>query len=139
MLRRRLPEPDHEGDDEAQIALRFNLFQLLIAAPRQDERVNIGAKTLSGFGYSGHSFWDTETSGQDYSHGGDGLERGGLVFFRSMHEYQRLASERNWNDPTGKSFGTSWCVKPIEVEALIQVAGSQPSTTAVGAAFPSRQ
>ena len=55
-----------------------------------------------------------------YSHGGDGLERGGLVFFRSMHEYQRLASERNWNDPTGKSFGTSWCVKPIEVEALIQ-------------------
>jgi kojibiose phosphorylase len=49
-----------EGDDEAQLALRFNLFQLLIAAPRQDDRVNIGAKTLSGFGYRGHSFWDTE-------------------------------------------------------------------------------
>jgi kojibiose phosphorylase len=49
-----------EGDEEAQIALRFNLFQLLIAAPRQDDRVNIGAKTLSGFGYRGHSFWDTE-------------------------------------------------------------------------------
>ena len=49
-----------EGDDEAQIAIRFNLFQLLIASPRHDTRVNIGAKTLSGFGYRGHSFWDTE-------------------------------------------------------------------------------
>ncbi|MBI5824563.1 MAG: glycoside hydrolase family 65 protein [Chloroflexi bacterium] len=49
-----------EGDDEAQIAVRFSLFQLLIAAPRHDERVNIGAKTLSGFGYRGHAFWDTE-------------------------------------------------------------------------------
>ena len=49
-----------EGDDEAQLALRFNLFQLLIAAPRHDEWVNIGAKTLSGYGYRGHSFWDTE-------------------------------------------------------------------------------
>lgn len=49
-----------EGDEEAQIAIRFNLFQLLIAAPRHDNRVNIGAKTLSGFGYRGHAFWDTE-------------------------------------------------------------------------------
>jgi kojibiose phosphorylase len=49
-----------EGDEEAQIAIRFSLFQLLIAAPRQDDRVNIGAKTLSGFGYRGHVFWDTE-------------------------------------------------------------------------------
>jgi kojibiose phosphorylase len=49
-----------EGDDEAQLAIRFNIYQLLIAAPRQDERVSIGAKTLSGFGYRGHAFWDTE-------------------------------------------------------------------------------
>lgn len=49
-----------EGDDEAQLAIRFNLFQLLIAAPANDERVNIGAKTLSGYGYRGHAFWDTE-------------------------------------------------------------------------------
>lgn len=49
-----------EGDDEVQLAVRFNLYQLLIAAPRQDERVSIGAKTLSGFGYRGHTFWDTE-------------------------------------------------------------------------------
>jgi trehalose/maltose hydrolase-like predicted phosphorylase len=49
-----------EGDEEAQISIRFNLYQMLIAAPRHDDRVNIGAKTLSGFGYRGHAFWDTE-------------------------------------------------------------------------------
>lgn len=49
-----------EGDDEAQLAVRFNLFQLLIAAAQNDERVSIGAKTLSGLGYRGHVFWDTE-------------------------------------------------------------------------------
>lgn len=49
-----------EGDDEAQLALRFNLFQLLVAAPQHDERASIGAKTLSGYGYRGHIFWDSE-------------------------------------------------------------------------------
>ena len=49
-----------EGDEEAQLAIRFNLFHLLAAAPRHDEHVNIGAKTLSGYGYRGHAFWDTE-------------------------------------------------------------------------------
>lgn len=49
-----------EGDEEAQLAIRFNIFQLLIAAPHHDAHVNIGAKTLSGFGYRGHAFWDTE-------------------------------------------------------------------------------
>jgi beta-phosphoglucomutase len=49
-----------EGDDQADLALRYSLFQLLIAAPRHDERVSIAAKTLSGFGYRGHVFWDTE-------------------------------------------------------------------------------
>jgi kojibiose phosphorylase len=49
-----------EGDDYAQFAVRFLMYHLLIAAPRQDERVSIGAKTLSGLGYKGHVFWDTE-------------------------------------------------------------------------------
>ncbi|MCL4559746.1 MAG: beta-phosphoglucomutase [Chloroflexi bacterium] len=49
-----------EGDDEADRDLRFNLFQLLAAAPRHDERVSIPARTLSGFGYKGHIFWDTD-------------------------------------------------------------------------------
>ncbi len=49
-----------EGDHEAQLSVRFSLFQLQIAAPRYDDRVSIGAKTMSGLGYRGHVFWDTE-------------------------------------------------------------------------------
>ncbi|AVH74064.1 beta-phosphoglucomutase [Nostoc sp. 'Lobaria pulmonaria (5183) cyanobiont'] len=49
-----------EGDSTATFAVRYNLFQLLIAAPRHDDKVSIPAKTLSGFGYRGHIFWDTE-------------------------------------------------------------------------------
>jgi kojibiose phosphorylase len=49
-----------EGDIKAQLAIRYNLFQLLISAPRHDDTVSIPAKTLSGFAYRGHVFWDTE-------------------------------------------------------------------------------
>jgi beta-phosphoglucomutase len=49
-----------EGDRAAQVAVRYNLFQILISAPQQSDRVSIPAKTLSGFGYRGHVFWDTE-------------------------------------------------------------------------------
>ena len=43
-----------------QLALRFALYHLHISASSHDERVGIGAKSLSGEGYKGHSFWDTE-------------------------------------------------------------------------------
>ncbi len=49
-----------EGDDECQLAVRFTLYHILITAPRHDENASIGAKTLSGLGYKGHVFWDTE-------------------------------------------------------------------------------
>jgi kojibiose phosphorylase len=49
-----------EGDDECQLALRFTTYHILITAPRHDENASIGAKTLSGLGYKGHVFWDTE-------------------------------------------------------------------------------
>lgn len=49
-----------EGDIRSQFAVRYNLFQLMIAAPRHDDTVSIPAKTLSGFAYRGHVFWDTE-------------------------------------------------------------------------------
>ena len=49
-----------EGDRTAQLAVRYNLFQLLISASSHNDRVSIPAKTLSGFGYRGHIFWDTE-------------------------------------------------------------------------------
>jgi kojibiose phosphorylase len=48
------------GDVEATRALRFNIYHLLIAANENDPRANIGAKSMSGEGYKGHVFWDTE-------------------------------------------------------------------------------
>lgn len=49
-----------DGDEECQLATRFTTYHILITAPRNDERVSIPAKTLSGMGYKGHIFWDTE-------------------------------------------------------------------------------
>ena len=49
-----------EGDQFAQRAIRFAMFHLLQAVPSDDERVSIPAKALTGEGYKGHVFWDTE-------------------------------------------------------------------------------
>jgi len=49
-----------EGDDELQQAVRFALFHVLQAGARAEQRP-IPAKGLTGPGYDGHCFWDTET------------------------------------------------------------------------------
>ncbi len=48
-----------EGDDELQLAIRYGLFGILQAGARAERRA-IGAKGLTGTGYDGHAFWDTE-------------------------------------------------------------------------------
>ena len=48
-----------EGDPDVQQAIRFNLFQLMQASARV-EGFGIPAKGLTGLGYEGHYFWDTE-------------------------------------------------------------------------------
>lgn len=48
-----------EGDPALQQGLRFNLFHLLQAAGR-DGQTSVGGKGLTGEGYEGHYFWDTE-------------------------------------------------------------------------------
>ena len=48
------------GDERSQQALRFNIYHILIAANENDPKANIGAKSLSGEGYKGHVFWDSE-------------------------------------------------------------------------------
>jgi alpha,alpha-trehalose phosphorylase len=48
-----------EGDDELQQAVRFALFHTLQAGARAELRA-IAAKGLTGPGYDGHTFWDTE-------------------------------------------------------------------------------
>ena len=43
-----------------QLAVRFAQYHLTVMTPAHDNRMNIGAKGLSGEGYKGHTFWDTE-------------------------------------------------------------------------------
>lgn len=49
-----------DGDPELQQAVRFALFHVLQAGARGETRA-IAAKGLTGPGYDGHAFWDTET------------------------------------------------------------------------------
>jgi alpha,alpha-trehalose phosphorylase len=49
-----------EGDPELQQAVRFALFHTLQAGARAELRA-IPAKALTGSGYDGHTFWDTES------------------------------------------------------------------------------
>ena len=49
-----------DGDSELQLAVRFGLFHTLQAGARAERRA-IAAKGLTGPGYDGHAFWDTET------------------------------------------------------------------------------
>jgi alpha,alpha-trehalose phosphorylase len=48
-----------DGDTELQQAVRFALFHTLQAGARAEQRA-IAAKGLTGPGYDGHTFWDTE-------------------------------------------------------------------------------
>jgi alpha,alpha-trehalose phosphorylase len=49
-----------EGNAQLQQAVRFALFHVLQAGARAEQR-GIAAKGLTGPGYEGHTFWDTET------------------------------------------------------------------------------
>ncbi len=49
-----------EGDDELQQALRFAIFHVAQNTLRAERRA-IPAKGLTGPGYDGHAFWDSET------------------------------------------------------------------------------
>ena len=63
-----------EGDPDCQQAVRFGLFHVFQASARAERRA-IPGKGLTGTGYDGHAFWDTEgyrASGADLhgTHGG---------------------------------------------------------------------
>ncbi len=48
-----------DGDADVQQAVRFGLFHVLQASARAERRA-IAGKGLTGTGYDGHAFWDTE-------------------------------------------------------------------------------
>ncbi len=50
-----------QGDSSFdQLAMDFAAYHLQIMTPRNDPSVSVGAKGLTGEGYKGHVFWDTE-------------------------------------------------------------------------------
>jgi len=50
-----------DGDDPAQLGLRFCLFHLLQSAPRFTDRLSVPVKFLTGEYYQGNTFYDTDT------------------------------------------------------------------------------
>ncbi len=72
------------GQPAIQQAVRWNLFQLLQAAARADGR-GISAKGVTGSGYSGHYFWDTEIYVLPYLiHSRPEMARAALEFRHSL-------------------------------------------------------
>ncbi len=49
-----------DGDEQLQCAVRVSMFHCLQATARAEQRA-IPAKGLTGTGYDGHTFWDTES------------------------------------------------------------------------------
>lgn len=49
-----------EGDDKAQIGIRFSIYHLLNSAPYHSSSISYPARSLSGQDHRGSIFWDTE-------------------------------------------------------------------------------
>ena len=87
-----------KGDKEADRALRFNIYHLIISGKENDEDVSIGARTLSGNGYRGHIFWDTEIFMlpffiYNYSH----IARNLLMYrYHRLEAARRIAREKGY-------------------------------------------
>lgn len=50
-----------DGDDDSQQGIRFCIFNMHQTYHGDDDRLNVGAKGLTGEKYSGWTFWDSET------------------------------------------------------------------------------
>ncbi|HSK33619.1 MAG TPA: hypothetical protein VK903_09060, partial [Propionicimonas sp.] len=120
-----------EGDAEAQLSLRFSLFQLLIAAPRFTEHASIGAKTLSGFGYRHHVFWDTETfMVPPFSYSQPEIARNMLMYrwhgLQGARDKARANGHRGAQFPwesagTGEEVTPTWVPDPDDRTSLIRI------------------
>ena len=49
-----------DGDPAAQLSLRFALYHLISSGDPHSDLASIGARGLTGPGYNGHVFWDTD-------------------------------------------------------------------------------
>ena len=88
------------GDPEAQLALRFALFQLWCATRPRGE-LAVGARGLSGTGYAGHVFWDADVFMLPAAAAMDPAAAGAMVRYRLRPVPRPLAI-------TGASHVTGW-------------------------------
>lgn len=80
-----VPVTIHSMNPRDQLALRFAQYHLYVMTPAHDNRMNIGAKGLSGEGYKGHTFWDTDIFALPYFTFTD------PQIARSLEEYRYLS------------------------------------------------
>ncbi|MGM0413886.1 MAG: family 65 glycosyl hydrolase domain-containing protein [Bacillota bacterium] len=74
------------GDDKAQQAIRFNIFQLYQTYTGHDPRLNIGPKGFTGEKYGGATYWDTEAYCLPfYLNTGDNEIARNLLYYRYRH------------------------------------------------------
>lgn len=89
-----------DGDEKVQQGLRFNLYHILQSTGR-DGTTSVAAKGLSGEGYEGHVFWDTEMYIIPlYTHTYPELAKGLLLY-----RYQTLNAARNHARELGHKTG----------------------------------
>jgi len=87
------------GTADIQRNLRFNIYHMLICAPVDDGLSSIGARTLSGEGYRGHIFWDTEIFLLPfYAYVLPEAARNILLYrYRRLDEARKIAKERGYH------------------------------------------
>ncbi len=120
-----------EGDPEAQLAVRYNLFQLLAAGPERDLDASIGAKALSGYGYRGHVFWDTEIFMLPFfTYTQPEVARHLLLYrYRRLEGARRKAAKNGYEGAqfpwesadTGDEVTPTWVVDPADPTKLIRI------------------
>ncbi len=81
-----------EGDDKADTALRYNVFQMIANNARDNERVSIGARGLTHARYKGCYFWDTDIFLLPFFLLGDPLAAKNLLLYR----YHALDAAREY-------------------------------------------
>ncbi|HEY7143177.1 MAG TPA: glycosyl hydrolase family 65 protein, partial [Streptosporangiaceae bacterium] len=85
------------GDPQAQLALRFALFQLWCAIKARGE-LAVGARGLSGTGYAGHVFWDADVFVLPAVAAMDPAAAAAMIRYR----LRRLDSARTWARAAGR-------------------------------------
>ncbi len=109
-----------EGQPEVQQAIRWNLFQVAQAAGRADGN-GIAAKGVTGSGYGGHYFWDTEIYVVPYLvYTTPGLARNALRFRYSMLQ----AAERRAMELTTNGVLFPWRTINGEEASALYAAGT---------------